>query len=75
MPEKLEKIRQRAVVVKDEPDDSSVKLEVMKEINRFNKQFKELQLGSENTCRKKQVGPIPFCKEVKAWVDRRNLLH
>ena len=42
MPEKLEKIRQRAVEVKDEPDDLSVKLEVMTEINCFDKQFKEL---------------------------------
>ena len=66
MPEKLEKIRQCAVEVKDEPDNSLVKLEVMKEINRFDKQFKELQLGSENTCCKKGVGPIPFWKEVKA---------
>ena len=53
MPKKLEKIRQCAVEVAEEPDASSVKLEVMKEINRFDKQFKELQLGSENTSRKK----------------------
>ena len=53
MPEKLEKIRQCAVEVAEEPDDSSVKLEDMKEINRFDKQFKELMLRTKNTCRKK----------------------
>ena len=50
-------------------------MKVMAQLNHWDEQYKELQLGSEKKCRKKRVGPLPFCPEVKAWVDRRNLLH
>ena len=32
-------------------------------------------MDSENKCRKKRVGLLAFCPEVKGWVDRRNVLN
>ena len=75
MPKKIKKIGRRAKRVTDLPDDSSAKLEVMAQLNHWDQQYKELQLGSEKKCRKKRVGSLLFCPEVKAWVDQRNLLH
>ena len=47
----------------------------MDKLNQWDRQYKELQLKSENTCRKKRVGLIAFSPEIKVWVDRRNVLH
>ena len=69
MPEKLKKIGPRAVAVADEPHDSPQKSDVMAQINHWDKQYRELQLGCEDRCRKKKVGLLPFYPEVKAWVD------
>lgn len=75
MPDKLKKIGRRADAVADKPDDSPLKSDVMAQINHWDKQYKELQLGCEDKCHKKRVGLLPFCPKVKVWVDRRNLFH
>ena len=69
MPTKLKKIARRATGVADEPDNSPAKREIMKQLNHWDKQYCELMLGSENTCRKKKVGLLAFFPEVKGWVD------
>ena len=63
MPKKLKKIGCRVAVVTDEPDDSSAKLDVMAQLNYWDKQYQELQLGSENKCRKKRVGLLEFLSQ------------
>ena len=65
MPSKLRKIDRQADLVVDEPDDSSAKADVMDKLNHWDRQYKELQLGSEHTCRKKRVGLIAFSPEIK----------
>ena len=62
-------------VVEDLPDDSPEKAAVMLKCDKWDKEFTEQQLGCENRCRRKRVGPLEYSPEVKKWIHRRNTLH
>ena len=75
MKEKKKKTAALVEVVADMSDDSPEKTAVMLKCDKWDEEYTEQQLGSENRCRKKRVGPLEFSPEVKKWIHRRNILN
>ena len=75
MLKKSKKLTKQVKRVEDLPDTSLEKAAVQIKLDKYDDEYREMQLGCEDCCRKIRVGELEYCQDVRVLVKRRNVIN